>query len=182
MLHTLIANNPTDDLAYLAEQLDTLFYKEITFICTNGLNYIGQVIEIDGHGAMALNLVLCEQIIGEVMDMIAYKQKNFTGYLFQLSEKQAGEHDCRSCSGKCHMEHGLQLHSMKDYNKKLEPIIYRLQSEGIPLHDIDYPQLYGTVRSQMTNLEQKLRELFAYEEKILLPGVVNAQKAINVHP
>ena len=180
MIHPRPIQHPIDDLAAIAEELEKHYYMDVKFICSNALIYIAQVMEMDVHGAMALNIVLCEQIIGEVMDLIEYKRKNLISYLLQLAEKQEGGHNCNSCSGKCHMEHGLQLMTLKESNKKLESILYHLQTEGTPLHDIDYPQLYGALRNQMTNLENKLRELFFYEETHVMPGIMNAQKRINV--
>ena len=186
LCEAMINKHPTDsathDLSHKADLLNEAYFKEIQFICTNALNYIAQVVEMDIHGSMALNVVLCEQLIDEVLDLIEYKRQNFLSYLFQLSEKQTDDHDCRSCSGKCYLEHSTQLMNLKESNKKIEAILFRLQTEGTPLRDIDYPQLYGALRNQMSRLENKLRELFIFEEANLIPGVIIAQQHIHVYP
>ncbi len=170
-----------NDLQSIAEHLEADYYSDIEFICSNALIYISQVMEMDVHGAMALNAVLCEQLINQVMDTIRAKRTNSLGYFIQLAEKQQGGHDCSACSGNCNMEHGMQLMKLKESNKNIESIIYRLQTEGTPLRDIEYPPMYAAVRQQMANLEKKLVELSIFEQSRLIPGILNAQQQINVH-
>ncbi len=181
MITTKPATLSKDNLAAIADYANEHFYTDINFTCVMGLNYIAQVVEMDIHGAMALHTVLCEQIIDEIMNLLESKKRDFLAYFYKLSEKQQTQHDCSTCSGKCHMEHGMQIMSLKESKKKVESLIYRLQSEGTPLHNIDYPQLYGSLRKQMSKLEAKLRELFLFEETILIPAVISAQQRINVH-
>lgn len=170
-----------NNLVAITDRLSEHYFKDIGFICSTGLNYIAQVLEMDVHGSMALNAVLCEQIITEVMDIVELKKKNFLPYLYQLGEKQQHAHDCSTCSGKCNMEHSMQLHYMHASNKKVESILHRLEAEGTPMHNIDYPNLYGTLRKQMAILENRLRELYQYEEATVIPAVINAQQKIKAH-
>jgi hypothetical protein len=172
----------TNSLSAISEYAEAHYYAEIEFMCSNILNYISQVMEMDVHGAMALNAVLCEQIVDEVIEAIKIRKADFKSYFILLAEKQQGGHDCSTCSGTCHMEHSLQLMNLKASHNKMESVINRLRTEGTPLRDIEYPALYAVVRQQMAALEKKLVELSLYEESSIIPGVIRAQKHINVHP
>ena len=164
----------------LVNRLNNDYYDALKVQCVN-IAGLSRGLQQDGaHPSTSLYVSLATKLMEQIEKLIVLRQDVILPYIKDLSVKKGEGHDCRNCSGGCHVEHNGYLFSLKDSHKRIKEILFRLQSVALPLYsDMDYPSSYKTLRNEMMIMDTVLTELFYLEEANLIPRVLEAQKAIH---
>ena len=173
----------SEELRNLIEKLDRSNYDEIGRLCDSTKKQADKLQQLEVHQATSQYEVLCNRMIEEVQFYIKNKKENFVPYIHTLFEKDESGHDCRNCgsTGSCGMRHEMQISEVIQSQIKLKDILNRLQMTSLPLYsETIYPDAYRILRNQMALLENRLTDVFFFEESYLLPKIVEAQKNIHV--
>ncbi len=170
------------DLITLIDALELDNYNVLASLCAAAQKQSAKLSDLEALPATSQYIALCNRLIGEIHQFIDLRRNSLIPYLKQLSEKETGNHDCRSCSGFCHMQHDTQLRELQESHSRIKNILHKLSMVGLPLYsDTIYPDAYRILRSQMALLENSLTELFFIEDAYLIPKVTEAQKKIYAH-
>lgn len=178
MTSTLFSSYRNSDLPSLITRLDKDYYSVLEALCLNASALTNEVVE--NYPSTSLYISLASKLIAQIDEMVAIRKETIFPYVADLSIKVAENHDCRNCSGSCHVGHSANLLSLKDSHKKIKEILFRLHSVALPLYtNTDYPATYKVLRNEVTVIDTLLTELFYIEEANLIPQVLQAQKTIN---
>lgn len=168
------------DLHQLAKMLNDDYYEILKVSCMNAGGVAKLLQEDDHHPSTALYTSLAAKLLEQVNDLIKLRQSILLPYIDDLSQKKSEGHDCRNCSGDCHVAHNTYLFTLKDSHKRIKEILFRLHSVALPLYtDVEYPRSYKILRNEMTLIDTMLTELFYLEEANLIPKVLEAQRTIH---
>ncbi len=180
MATVLFSQYRHSDLDDLVQKLNNDYYNVLKGLCVNVSNLSGRVLADGAHSSTNLYVSLATKLTEQIDELIGLRQDVILPYIKDLSVKKVEGHDCRNCSGGCHVEHNAYLFNLKDSHKRIKEILFRLQTVALPLYsDMDYPASYKTLRNEMMIMDTVLTELFYLEEANLIPRVLEAQKAIH---
>lgn len=180
MATVLFSQYRHSDLEELVKKIDKDYYSVLKGMCTNISNLSNQLLNNEAHPSTSLYISLAAKLTEQIDELILLRQEMILPYIKDLSVKKDEGHDCRNCSGGCHVEHNAHLFSLKDSHKRIKEVLFRLQTVALPLYsDMDYPADYKTLRNEMMIMDTVLTELFYLEEANLIPRVLEAQKAIH---
>lgn len=168
------------DLDDLAQRLEKDYYDSVEVMCANAGSQAGLLKDEEEHPSTALYADQCNRIIDDVKEMMRMRKSVLLPYIADLKVKKDEGHDCRNCSGKCHVEHNAYLVNLRLANTEVKEVLNKLHEEALPLYDgVVYPRAYAVLRNEMSVLDTALTELFYLEESSLIPKVLEAQRSIH---
>lgn len=161
------------DLQNMAARIDSEYYELIEQINSRIANALS-----DAENLTGVYFDLCRDLSAAVKSSMEDRRLVLVPYLAQLQEKEAGGHNCSTCSGVCKVQHSVHIANVTGSHVHIRDILDRiagLQDFNEPTEKGDTVILYESV---ITNM---ILDLFELEEKQLIPEIVKAQKAINAH-
>jgi hypothetical protein len=165
---------------HAVEQLLGDYYVLIARLCTNAKKQANKVNDLEKHEKASEYTSLCYDVIAETEQHITSRQDKYLPYIHQLSDKVTAGHDCSNCSGGCKVNHDMHVIELNASNDVIKRVISRLRMTTLPLYsDTLYPDEYRLLRNFMALVENNMAELFALENKYLIPRIIEAQKTIN---
>jgi len=180
MAAILYAQFRSYDIKELVTRLNEGYYNALDIMCLNAHNCIGQLQEDDQHPSVVLYTSIYSALLTEIQDLLLFRRDVILPYLEELIAKSEAGHNCKECSGKCHVGHNVHLMSLKNSHDKIKDVLAELQSSTLPLHmDVEYPAAYRILRNEIAVIDNMLIELFYIEESSLIPKVMETQKSIN---
>ncbi|MCB0698901.1 MAG: hypothetical protein KDC11_03600 [Chitinophagaceae bacterium] len=180
MAAILFSRYRNTDLKELTTRLNEDYYEVLRMYCLNASGLAARLQNDKHHASTSLYTSLAAKLIEQIESLIRLRQQVILPYVSDLSVKKDEGHDCRNCTGSCHVGHNANLMSLKDSHKRIKEILFRLQSVALPLYtEADYPASYKMLRNEMTVIDTALTELFYLEEANLIPRVLEAQRSIH---
>lgn len=179
--------NPLKDYAHqsllqVAEKLHVDYYSVLNAIVKAAGDKLAELKQIDVQRYTAQYTQACEAVLCCIQQYLHDRKDVLIPYVKELHQKDAGGHNCSSCSGSCDMGHLSHFAALRESHKKLTEMLHDLQMSTIPLYsNIGFPAVYVTLRCEMQLLDAIVRELIYMEEAHLMPGIVKSQKKINAH-
>lgn len=168
------------ELQELVDELNDNYYNRLSSICSTAMSAAVKLMTDEHNPSTALYSSLSVKLIEQINELVAVRQTILIPYIKDLAVKKQEGHDCRNCSGGCHVGHTSHLHTLKDSHKHIKEILFRLQSVALPLYtNTVYTETYSKLRSEMTRVDTILTELFYLEEANLVPRVFEAQRSIH---
>ncbi len=170
------------DLVSLIEKLDENFYQTTDSLCLKSFAMVNELKQIEFNQANSNYILLYDKLVHEIANFIQTRKQYFMPYLRELYAKDATNHNCATCSGRCSMQHTSKLIELKESINWVHNVLDKLQMMSLPLYsETKYTETYKALRSEMAALENSLSELFFIEETYLVPRVSAAQTKMNVH-
>ncbi len=180
MASILFAQYSSYSLKELIQKLDKDYYATLSAMCNNALQYANSLQEEESHNATSLYVSMSYKLLQQIKDLLTVRNSVVFPYIDELDQKLREGHDCRNCSGKCHVGHNMQLETLKGTHKGIKEILFRLHMVALPLYSkTDYPDSYKVLRNEITVIDTVLTELFYLEESALIPKVMEVQKSIH---
>lgn len=163
------------DLVDLAEKISMDFNESIIALCHSLENYTGKLNFDNRYNEY---IVLCEALIIKVKEYIDIQENRLSEYVQELSEKNNTGHNCLHCSGKCHVQHKMQLANATYLSREIK----RLLADGFeifPIPDNIQDENFKQQRLSFMLLDKTITELFYVHESYLMPAILEAQININ---
>ena len=164
------------------DKLSEECYTALEKLCENAANQANKLDGLESQIATSQYTTLCNTLIKEIRQSLSIRQEVYIPYIKSLADKVTSQHNCSTCTGKCKVNHDMQLLELKASHNNIKSILYRLQMVSLPLYsETIYPDAYRILRNQMALIENMLTELFFLEEHYLIPKVIEAQNIINAN-
>lgn len=180
MAATLFAKFRSYSIDELLNRLDEGYYQALDIICTNARNCAAQLSVEPGHPSLSLYSGIYTDLVGDVQRLLLFRKQVVIPYVQELLAKLQDGHNCKNCSGSCHVGHNAQLMSLVDSHNEIKDILSGLHMAVMPMdNDLDYPEGYRILRNEIVVINTMLTELFYIEESSLIPTIIEAQRAIN---
>lgn len=168
-----------EDVGQLVSQLNNDYYEALAVSCMSA-GSVAQQLTQQNYQLIQLYTSLSTKLTEEVADLLNHRQNILMPYIKDLLGKREEGHDCRNCSGGCHVQHTIYMQGMKDVYKRIKEMLFRLHNIALPLYtEIEYPAQYKVLRNEILLIDTMLTELFYLEEACLVPGVLAAQRSIH---
>ncbi len=176
----ILSQYSSEGLPELIVRLNKDYYHPLEIVCEDATAHAVVLSTDEHHTSTALYSSLSIKLIERVNNLIKNRKEDLIPYINDLFKKKQEGHDCRNCTGGCHVGHNTHLLSLKDSHKQIKEVLFRLQSVAVPLYNnIPHTDTYRQLRSAVTRMDTLLTEMFYLEEANLIPGVFEAQK--NIH-
>lgn len=180
MTHFLYSRYGQLDLGTLTEKLDKEYYQVLAALSRNAAKYVAALHQEDTESMLEAYKALCNELLAQMDHQLNIRRNVVLPYIKELEEKSASQHDCSTCSGKCHVGHAVHLAELKESHQSIKDKLYHMHKAALPLYaNVDLPADYRKLRNELAMMETTLSELFYLEEANLIPGIVAAQKTIN---
>lgn len=164
----------------LLNRLDEGYYQALDIICTNARNCAAQLGVEPGHPSLSLYSGIYTALLDDVQRLLLFRKQVVIPYVQELLAKVEDGHNCKNCSGNCHVGHSAQLLGLLDSHNEIKSVLSGLHMATMPVdNDMDYPEGYRVLRNEIVVINTMLTELFYIEESSLIPKIMEAQKAIN---
>jgi len=180
MAEILFAKFRSYTIDELLNKLDEGYYTALDIICTNARNCAAQLSVYTDHPSWELYAAMYSSLLDDVERLLLFRKEVVIPYVQELKAKVQDGHNCKNCSGKCHVGHNAQLMNLLDSHREIKEVLSALHKATLPLHNyMDYPDGYRILRNEIAVIDTMLNELFYIEESSLIPKIMEAQKAIN---
>ncbi len=180
MAAILFAKFRSYDIDELISRLDTGYYAALDIVCSNARNCASQLSADESHPSIALYTSIYSALLDEIQRLLVFRRTVVIPYVKELVAKVADGHNCKNCSGNCHVGHSAQLLTLMESHNDIKEVLAGLHAAAMPSYgDMEYPVGYKILRNEIAVIDTMLTELFYIEESSLIPKVIEAQNAIN---
>ena len=180
MSKLLFAAYQKQGITDLIHEIDKDYYDVIGDLCRHASVHAAEIEFSDHQAATKLYVNLCHQLIDEIKNHLKARKESFVPYIQTLIKKSSANHDCRSCSGKCSVQHQLSLDEILIGHVSIKEIWLRIQQLTKPLYLEKVQSIsYKILRNEIMIIESALNELLYIEENIIIPKVKDLQNAIH---
>lgn len=181
MAEILFAKFRSYTIDELLNKLDEGYYTALDIICTNARNCAAQLSVYTDHPSLGVYSGSYTTVLDDVQRLLLFRKEVVIPYIQELRAKVEDGHNCKNCSGKCHVGHNAQMMSLLASHDEIKELLSSINNLALPLHkDLHYPDAYRILTNEIAVIENMLTELFYIEESSLIPKILEAQKAINV--
>jgi len=178
MPKTLLSQYSRQNLKDLIDLLKKDYYEIITVSCNhihNLANNMEQATETTANNYISM----CARLAEDIRNDIHMSEVIIPPYVYELHEKTSSSHDCATCSGKCHLNHSLQMKGIQAAHEKVREQLQRIGQMAQQEEDQSETPPVKLLRNEINCLDTILAELLFLEEAILIPKIQEAQTAIN---
>ncbi len=166
----------------LADELNKGAYQQVLELCTGAINTAMQlrIREMTDMAPTEVYTTFCLNFTGQLKKYKEQKRNTLVPYIYSLSDKEKSHHNCAHCSHNCSIDHAFQISFLKESHEFARVQLYRLTNLVLPADTSETENLYYSLRSIMFEIEQHLVQLRFIEEMVLIPKILDAQRAINI--
>jgi len=167
-----------ENLPALLDSMEKEYYSVIKELCIEASLHASELKKIPVPHAIEHYSEICSSLINEIDGHVNLRREVFMPYVQALTHKLNENHDCGICSGHCISEYSLLVEKIRDSHQKIKDILFLLEKDAKPYY-LDKTQLlpYKVLRNEIMIMETALSELFYIEETVLIPKIIEAQKA-----
>ncbi|XZF14976.1 hypothetical protein ACTHGU_02490 [Chitinophagaceae bacterium MMS25-I14] len=182
MASVLFAHYHKEDLKGLIKCLNEDYYDPIIQSCIQ-ISGFADYISSKTPDNVAGNLYIsrCIRMLDQIKQEVETSKYVIAPYVNELYEKDTDGHNCSTCSGKCSIQHKVQIEQIKAIHKKINDIIQNIKQLEQPLSERGVATEHDgkIIHNELAILDNVITEMFYIEEEILMPKILEAQKHIN---
>lgn len=178
MTNTVFSQYRNQSLKELIIQLKKDYYDTIIVNCDH-IHHIATELHQEAQNPGDSSYIdKCASLATDIRNDIHMSEVIISPYVEELYEKITSNHNCASCTGKCHLNHSMQMQGIKAAHNRVKELQLRISS----ISNESLPENAGPtriLRNEITCLDTILTELSYLEEAILIPRLLDAQTQIN---
>ncbi len=170
------------DLRQLIARLDAI-YGQLIIQRDRVSSLLPDVQYADRNGKLRIYTSLCGNLTSQLEQYMRLRRLVILPYLEELRTKEEEGHDCRSCEGRCDMQHAQHLAEIRDAHISLRELLEHLHpfSLTLPVSALSGTDLLREFRASVLKLEENLAEVLFIEESAMVPLIIELQRKIGAH-
>ncbi|MBS1614842.1 MAG: hypothetical protein JST06_01845 [Bacteroidetes bacterium] len=170
------------DLRQLVAHLDGL-YVQLSALCERSASLLPEV-QYRDHGAkLRIYTSLCANLNTQLGQYMRLRRLVILPYFEELKQKEEEGHDCRSCGGRCEMQHSRHVMDIQEAHASLHELAEHLHpfNLSLPASSLTGTELLRDFRATVIKVEELLTEILFIEESALVPLIKELQRKIWAH-